>query len=340
MVTTLGARTWPEADALFHADRRWLGSDDAYSVPLGADRTLWLFGDTLVQPTGAGDRHTALFLYNTVAVQTGLDPRTATIEFVWGDGDSTLFASPREDTWLWPHDAVVVDGRLLLCFFEVVSTRQGPIVPEAGALEFAVVGTVALLVDDPDAHPRDWRPTPVTLPALVPDLQLGTALQVVDDHLLSWCEIDKRLLLCRWRVADAARGDLSDAQWSRGAGTWTRDIADAAVIADDVPTELTVHPHDGEWLMTEIGPGADGRSHLRMRRAPQPWGPWGEPQPFWAPQEQHLEGGFVYAGKAHPELTTPAGMLAVTYASNKTTLQAALDDTSVYYPRFVLVDLP
>ena len=26
----------------------WLGADDAYSIPLGPDRSLWLFGDTFV----------------------------------------------------------------------------------------------------------------------------------------------------------------------------------------------------------------------------------------------------------------------------------------------------
>ena len=44
----LHAEPWPEADALFRSDPRWLGADDAYSVDLGGRRVLWLFADTFV----------------------------------------------------------------------------------------------------------------------------------------------------------------------------------------------------------------------------------------------------------------------------------------------------
>src|SRR5262245_25248473 len=42
------AEAWPEADALFRQDPRWLGADAALTVDLGGDRVLWLFGDTFV----------------------------------------------------------------------------------------------------------------------------------------------------------------------------------------------------------------------------------------------------------------------------------------------------
>jgi hypothetical protein len=44
---------WPEADALFHGDRHWLGGDGAYSIDLGDNRVLWLFGDSFI---GGGTR--------------------------------------------------------------------------------------------------------------------------------------------------------------------------------------------------------------------------------------------------------------------------------------------
>ena len=45
--TVVKAVQWPQADALFHRDPRWLGSDAAFSVPLRDGRILWLFNDTL-----------------------------------------------------------------------------------------------------------------------------------------------------------------------------------------------------------------------------------------------------------------------------------------------------
>ncbi|MEA2698994.1 MAG: hypothetical protein QOI66_3265, partial [Myxococcales bacterium] len=42
------AAAWPDADALFRRDPRWLGGDAAFSVALGGDRILWLFGDSFI----------------------------------------------------------------------------------------------------------------------------------------------------------------------------------------------------------------------------------------------------------------------------------------------------
>src|SRR6187402_1669159 len=57
---------WPEADALFHRDRRWLGADCAYSVDLGKGRVLWLFGDTFVSEKTPPRRRGARMPRNTV----------------------------------------------------------------------------------------------------------------------------------------------------------------------------------------------------------------------------------------------------------------------------------
>lgn len=50
------AAAWREADALFRGDPYWRGAGVASSVELGAGRTLWLFGDTWIHPTGRGTR--------------------------------------------------------------------------------------------------------------------------------------------------------------------------------------------------------------------------------------------------------------------------------------------
>ena len=42
------AEQWIQADKLFKRSVHWRGSDDAYSIKLGDNRVLWLFGDTLI----------------------------------------------------------------------------------------------------------------------------------------------------------------------------------------------------------------------------------------------------------------------------------------------------
>ena len=78
------AEAWPEADRLFRQDTRWVGADDAFSIDLGNGRTLWLFGDTLVDPTGRGERASARMVRNSIAIQRGDDPSRARIAFFGG----------------------------------------------------------------------------------------------------------------------------------------------------------------------------------------------------------------------------------------------------------------
>ncbi|HEU4418198.1 MAG TPA: hypothetical protein VFT55_04625, partial [Planctomycetota bacterium] len=75
------AEPWPVADALFQDDPHWLGGDAAYSVDLGGDRILWLFGDSFVATGDRSDRTASVMVRNTVAVQRGRDPVRATLAF-------------------------------------------------------------------------------------------------------------------------------------------------------------------------------------------------------------------------------------------------------------------
>jgi len=61
---------WREADDLFRGDGYWMGADVASTVDLGGDRILWLFGDTWIDPSGAGTRQGARMVSNSVAIQT------------------------------------------------------------------------------------------------------------------------------------------------------------------------------------------------------------------------------------------------------------------------------
>src|SRR5438105_15219120 len=91
--------SWPEADALFHQDPRWLGADAAYSIDLGGGRVAWWFGDSFIATSDAHTRTESKMVRNSVAVETGLDPTTATLAFAWGDsgGGPASFVPERGD---------------------------------------------------------------------------------------------------------------------------------------------------------------------------------------------------------------------------------------------------
>src|SRR5438270_9691186 len=61
------ARPRPDLTRLFTRSEGWTGSDGAYSIPLGPDRTLWLFGDTFIGRVVDGKRVGARMVNNTAA---------------------------------------------------------------------------------------------------------------------------------------------------------------------------------------------------------------------------------------------------------------------------------
>ena len=319
---------WPEADALFRSSSGWLGTDDAYSVPLGGDRTLWLFGDTFL---GTEDRASAAFVSNTVAIQTGLDPSTATLARWPLDASSgPVFGADEPGEWLWPLHGVRVDRGLLLFFMRVRSTRpdlasHAEAWAEEGSLGFfSVVGAAARWVDDADAPPSSWRPVPVALPPS-PGV-LGTAVVVHGEHLYVYAYRDGDALLARWPLA--AVPDLSAPEW------WP------APVMHGVVTEFTVHADGARFVHTQVGDPLNAA--VEVRTAPAPEGPWSPPVPVYVPPERGRPGVIAYAGKAHPELAgaSPTGGLVVTYASIALTRDATLADESVYWPRFARVEVP
>ncbi len=100
----LVGEAWPEADALFHSEPRWLGSDATYGVELGGGRVLWLFGDSFITTSSAHVRSQSVLVRNSVTLQTGADPAHTAMAFAWGQDaagkPSAFFTAPVADTWL------------------------------------------------------------------------------------------------------------------------------------------------------------------------------------------------------------------------------------------------
>lgn len=349
-------RRWPEAEQLFRADPRWLGGDDAYSVVLGPRRRLWLFGDSFIDPTGAGDRRAAALINNSVAVQQGSDPATATMAFTWGTGGDgrpqSLFTDPDPGVHLWPGDAALVDGTLVLFFM-----RIRPVAPrpsrwrwfEAPA-NFAVVGWSAATIDRPGRDPAAWEPqwARTTTTAFARLVGSGGVF-VADGHLYAHAVSEGRRawprggehLLARWPVGTAAAGELGAPEWWAGpAHGWVPQPAlqqmPAAVTGPGL-TEFTVHHEAGadRYVRTELVGFTVPR--IRLRHAPAPEGPWSRPRRVHRPGQVEVGRVFCYAGKAHVGLA--GADLLVTYNSNGRDLETVLERDDLYRPHCLAVDL-
>jgi hypothetical protein len=326
------AAAWPEADALFHADPRWLGGDVAYSVDLGAGRVLWLFGDTFVATTPAHRRSESTMVRNSVAIQTGYDPSHATIAFRWGErgGIPAAFFAGEGDHWFWPASGVIVEGRLVLFLSRVARSDRG--------LGFRLDGWAAVRVDNPADDPSAWSSSALSTPASRRGVTFGEAVLVRGGLLYAFGaedDGDHAVYLVRWPASAVGRRDLSKPEWWTPSG-WVEE-ASLTVLPEPLfrpgSTELSVQPDPSGQGWIELQTVGFGAATLCARRAPDLVGPWSAPLPVYTPPESSGSGVLVYAGKGHPELQ--GADLVATYVANAASFAALVDDVRLYYPRFV-----
>ncbi|MHB8718352.1 MAG: hypothetical protein ACYDAC_05620 [Candidatus Dormibacteria bacterium] len=168
--------------------------------------------------------------------------------------------------------------------------------------------------------------------------------------------------LLRWPLQTIDRG-LGAPEWWAGS-QWATDPSSATAVLEDPATEFTVHREasSGRFVLTEAIPwlrlvdGVPALAGLRVlkrhpsssrllarlgvlrvsvsrRYATHLQGPWSRPERLLTPRV--ASDVIVYAGKAHPQLRGPG--LVCTYATIARTADRALDDESLYYPRFVVL---
>lgn len=315
----LRAEAWPEADVLFNSDRRWVGGDGAYSIDLGGERVLWLFGDSLIAREPYETEGSA-FIRNSAAVQTGRDPTRALMQFYWGlddDGGPRSYAREQGELWLWPMHGVRLGPHLLL-FYELLGSPSQCDEPEWC---FAEAGWTAFLVREPDKEPSAWQLEPVSLPAKDYGIELGEAVLVRD----GWVYVYGTggdfhpLYLARFPEDRALEGDLSEPEWWRGS-SWGSGRPEK-LLSINAP-ELSIHydTQTSRYLM--LLSAGFGASTVAVRAAKRPQGPWSEMRDVIRPEESFRRDVHVYAAKGHPELE--GADLIATYVPGE-----------LYLPRFV-----
>jgi hypothetical protein len=336
------AAAWPDADALFRRDPRWLGGDAAFSVALGGDRILWLFGDSFIATSPANVRTESKMVRNSVAVQSGADPTTATVSFHWRPGSTADDAKPASffpeqgAEWHWPQHGLRIGDRLVLFLTRVQPT------PGQG-LGFVAVGWRLALIDNPDDDADQWHIRYVDAPTVPAGLTVGAALVAPtagDDHVVALAlrePGDHAGYLARWSSEALAAGHLDAAEWWTGSGGWLSGGAPAVVIAD-AGAECSLQWNAPLSTFVHVKSEGFGATTVALRFADQLTGPWSPPRIAFRPPESDQPNAFVYAAKAHPELS--GADLVVTYVANTFgPLSTLLSDTTLYYPRFVKIAL-
>ena len=331
------ASAWREADRLFHRDPHWLGADVASSVDLGGGRILWLFGDTWIDPSGAGTRRGARMVSNSVAIQTGTDPATATIRFYWAraaDGSPEALLPDRGGESLWFGNGVRVGDRLVLFLARTIrGTGTG--------LGFEHIGWTAMMVDNPDDEPPAWRVRPLDVPQNPLGILVGfAAILRLGEHVYALGSQNPvkshPIYAVRWPAEAVRLGTLGQPEWWAGERLgWIPDSSTVQrwPLFENGQAELSIHVDEATQRFIGVHTLGFGPADLMLRSAPALTGPWSAPRMVYRPPEYHRPDAMIYAAKGHSELT--GADLVLTYATNTFEFAEQLTDSLVYYPRFV-----
>ncbi len=341
-------RAFHEAEELFHRDPRWLGADAALSIPLGNGRTVWLFGDTFIAKTKSHVRSESAMVRNSIAIQTGEDPCTASITFHWGqnsDGSPASFFPEGSNSWFWPgHGIRLDDGPLIIFLYTIIAT------PGKG-LGFAEAGYAVAVIDKPDTSPETWSPRIVNFEPSTFDAVPATAVIQDGAYVVALAirqEGRHAGALVRYPAVSLAQGDLGGAEWWAGVEHgWVREpflgTDGPMFVMDDAGSECSLHWDERIGSYVHIASYGFGASTIGLRTSPCLTGPWSPPIVVYRPPESNGQRPFVYAAKAHPELVSSVSPdLIVTYATNSfefSDLFTQQGTNSLYWPRMVLVPI-
>lgn len=327
---------WHEADQLFHRDPHWIGADGAFSIDLGDDRTLWLFADTWIDPSGKRARKNGVIIRNSVAIQTGTDPSNATIEFFWdtkADNRPEAFFAREDDRWYWPGHGIRVDDRLVLFLNRLRSTDTG--------LGFQSDGWNAVMIMNPDDDPSSWQMKELQSPSNQLGIIVGFA------SVLEWREHiyafgsqstvkSHPIYVARWPLEKVRQGDMMAPEWWAGTDFgWVANVSSTPrwPLFQNGQSEMTIHLDEVTGRILALHTRGFGPADILMRAAPAIAGPWSAPRMLYRPPEYYKPNIMIYAAKSHPQLT--GSDLVLTYATNSFDFGEHLTNPLSYYPRFV-----
>lgn len=333
----------PGFDALFYNRKGWTGADGAYSLPLSEDLTLWLFGDTWLGDIRDGAHVNATIVNNTVAIQHGLFPSNAAVDFYFGKtsiGNPGAFIQPADGRgWYWIYHGLLAPQGLYLFLVQIERTEEPP------GSGFKIIGTWLGHVTNPAEPPGHWQIGQHRIPwghfsssantffgswvlRQGPWLYVyGTTEDVVDGFH------HKFMILAR--VAENRLLEFD--QWRFYVkGSWSPDFTEAERLCAGMANEYSVSylPSLGKFIVVYNENGSS--RNIVARFASHPWGPWCRPMDLYqCPEMSRGKDILCYAAKGHPELSVDPNELIITYVANSTDFYKMAADARLYRPRFI-----
>lgn len=327
----------PEWDLFFERTNGWLGADVAYSVPLSTNKTFWLFGDTFVGRISDGKRISPRMIHSSIAIQQQGEAPRFFYPVNRNHKPDSFIKSLDSKNYFWLDDGVRTDKGLYF-FMQQIAWIDNTV------WGFKCAGTWLVFVENPDASPARWKITKQKLPLVTlsdgEDVVMGCEILQTGGYIYIYSYSDrtndtsvKKLILAR--VPESTLADLGSWEFFSH-GTWIKDFQASSPIFSGVGAEGSVswQPFLKKFVFV-YSDGIWGR--IVMRTADAPEGPWSGPITLYQCPEMRISPQiFCYAGKGHPELSVTNELL-ISYAVNSQRSSEVMNDTRLYWPRFIRV---
>jgi hypothetical protein len=348
------AVTAPEWDAFFENQNGWLGADCDASLPLPQTgkinddnrKTLWLFDDTVIGKIQGGKRVDSRMTHSSIAIQSGVNPASASKEFFLGKENGNLqcgfIGPPDHKGWFWFGGSFTA-GKSIYFFLEQTAPNG-----EGGAFGFQMTALWVARVPNPMDSPVNWRIQYTQLPFFKTGkdgstffghaaFRQGNQVYIYGTNEQRYPFSVKRSLM----LARVSLSKISDpAQWRfYSDGKWQKDWRSAsALCGEDIGAEFSVNKIAGIDKYLLVYSPSDLTPEIRVRTAPSPAGPWSAAAAVYTCPEGKEKNVFCYAARAHPELSDKDNLL-ISYATNSTDFSQLFSNPSLYFPRFVWLKL-
>src|SRR5580765_1762752 len=334
----------------FPYEQGWLGADDAYSVPIGQGKSVWLFGDTFAGDVGNKDRNKTTMVRNSVGVTTCITDKPCTIQYFWKNQKTpkprSFFDTGTDEEWYWPMDGYL-DGDKLYVSLMIVRNKPGA--GPSDAFGFEIDGTRWATVSNALALPDEWK---ISIKDLTKkELWPGSSIVRDGDFVLFYTQASqgegKGYMIVMRVPVNKIDSPEKNFEYLGNDGKWHAGLphGDAQHVIDQAISEMSVryHPSTKKWVA--ISPGIEFPSkRVIARTADSPIGPWSQPQDIFEFPEMKAanpiydKDTFCYATKEHTEFED--GNVVMTYACNSSVIAKVMNTLELYRPQVVVLDVP
>jgi hypothetical protein len=351
----------PEWTALFKRDSGWFGGDGIFALPLNGkedtsptDTTINLiwFSDTMIGEVENNTPKSSTMIHNSLALLRGAVPENKNIQFYWDTKDNkaaTIFEprtpSAKEGDYYWLGDGFLNKAKQNTTYifaYRMHNTSEDD-------WSFKVMGINLIEIPAGGKPPfKDHRQIETPFSSFTnagEEVSLGAGILAntpeqgaphPDGFIYVYGVKGKNKSLIAGRI-EPENFESFD-KWEFWTGSkWSNDFKKASAITTGVSNELSVTPmSDGKYILVYQENGMS--SHVIMRVAPSPVGPFSDPIVLYdCPEVKENKNYFVYNAKAHPSLSK-AGELLISYNVNSFNFFSELKkNATLYRPRFIRV---